>query len=66
MIEYERVELRGDRKWNKENVQGQSAGHYVVYPTTYYQPFDRSRLRGEKQARTESALSEFISPFGNN
>jgi hypothetical protein len=28
--------------------------------------FDSSRLRGEKLARTESALSEFISPFGNN
>jgi hypothetical protein len=66
MIETERVELRGDRKWNKENLQGQSAGHYVVYPTTYYPPFDRSRLHGEKPARTESALSEFISPLGNN
>jgi hypothetical protein len=66
MIGTERVKLRGDRKWNKENLQGQSAGHYVVYPTTYYPPFDSSRLRGEKLVKTESDLSEFISPFGNN
>jgi hypothetical protein len=38
MMETERVELRGDREWNKENLQGQSAGRYVVYPTTYYRP----------------------------